>query len=46
MGGQGSRTIVFARLIQGEKAEPDGAGLRARAAFMTEFPPLLDSPAH
>jgi beta-lactamase class D len=39
---KGSRTLVFARLIQGEKSEPIAAGLRARAAFMNEFPTLTD----
>lgn len=39
----GSRTIVFARLVQDEQREPGGrAGLRVRDAFMKELPGLLD----
>jgi beta-lactamase class D len=40
---KGPRTIVFARLIQDEKEEPEGAGIRARTAFLGELPSLLDS---
>lgn len=40
---KGERTAVFARLIQDEKKQPVGAGLRARAAFMRELPSFLES---
>jgi beta-lactamase class D len=40
---KGTRTIVFARLIQDEKQEREPAGLRARAGFLTELPALLNS---
>ncbi|EHP43891.1 beta-lactamase [Cupriavidus basilensis OR16] len=35
------RNVVFARLIQDEKKEPVGAGLRARDAFLQALPGLL-----
>jgi beta-lactamase class D len=42
---KGTRTFVFARLIQDEKKESEPAGLRARAAFLNELPSLLGSVA-
>jgi beta-lactamase class D len=42
---KGSRTLVFARLIQDEKLEPGPAGVRARDAFLKELPSLANSPA-
>jgi beta-lactamase class D len=38
---KGARTVVFARLIQNEKPEPESAGLRARAALLAELPARL-----
>ncbi len=40
---KGSRTLVFARLIQNETEEPDSPGLRARASLVNELPSLLSS---
>lgn len=40
---KGQRTIVFARLVQDEKEEAGGAGLRVRDAFMRELPAQLES---
>ncbi|MBS0518669.1 MAG: class D beta-lactamase [Proteobacteria bacterium] len=37
----GTRTIVFARLIQDEKKESESGGLRARTTLMNELPSLL-----
>jgi beta-lactamase class D len=42
---KGPRTLVFARLIQDEKLTPQPAGIRARDAFLQEFPSLAASPA-
>jgi beta-lactamase class D len=41
---KGPRTFVFARLIQDDGAEPQtgGTGLRARDAFISELPALMD----
>ena len=39
----GSRTIVFARLIQEDARAPQGAGPDARAAFLSELPAMLKS---
>jgi beta-lactamase class D len=38
---KGSRTLVFARLIQDEKAENPPAGVRARDALLREWPGLV-----
>jgi beta-lactamase class D len=35
---KGSRTLVFARLIQDERLTPKPAGFRARDSFLQEFP--------
>jgi beta-lactamase class D len=44
---KGSRSVVFARLIQDTEAESTPAGLRARDAFMKELPGILEaSEAH
>jgi beta-lactamase class D len=40
---KGSRTIVFARLVQDEKQEAMSPGLRTRAAMLTELPALLEA---
>jgi len=37
------RTLVFARLVQDEHPEPVSPGLRARDAFLNEFPALANS---
>lgn len=42
---KGSRTLVFARLIQDEKVEEGPAGVRARDAFLQAWPTLVDSAA-
>lgn len=43
---KGARTIVFARLIQNDKPEPESPGLRARAALLSELPSRLDALAN
>jgi beta-lactamase class D len=40
---KGSRTVVFARLVQDETPQAEPAGLGARAAFLKELPSLLAS---
>lgn len=40
---KGQRTIVFARLVQDQKREPGGAGLRGREAFLRDLPAQLES---
>jgi beta-lactamase class D len=40
---KGSRTVVFARLIQDETRETTSAGIRARDALLAELPTLLDA---
>lgn len=40
---KGQRTIVFARLVQDQKEEAGGAGLRVRAAFLRDLPAQLES---
>jgi len=39
---KGDHTLLFARLIQDEKAEAGSAGIRARDAFLTELPAVAD----
>ena len=39
---KGGRTLVFARLIQDDRQESVGAGLRARDAFLAEAASVLD----
>jgi beta-lactamase class D len=39
---KGARTVVFARLIQDEKAEPANTGIRARDDFLKQLPSLMD----
>ncbi len=43
---KGSRTIVFARLIQDENAQTTPAGIRARDGFLMELPGMLASGPH
>jgi len=40
---KGGRSVVFARLIQDDKQETVRAGLRARDAFLSEVPSILDT---
>lgn len=42
---KGTKTLVFARLIQDEKLEEGAAGIRARDAFLKELPAILASQA-
>jgi len=42
---KGPQTLVFARLIQDDHVEATPAGLRARDAFLTELPSLMDGMA-
>lgn len=42
---KGTRTVVFARLVQEDKVMRGTAGVRARDAFMKELPGLLERPA-
>lgn len=42
---KGTRTLVFARLIQDEKLEEGAAGIRARDAFLKELPAILAAQA-
>lgn len=40
---KGTRTLVFARLIQDEQAKDTPAGIRARDAFLQEWPGMVDA---
>ncbi len=40
---KGGQTLAFVRLIQDEKEESESTGQRARNAFLSEFPTLVDA---